>query len=367
MTDDDLLYQIALTMAENIGDIRAKTLIGVYGDAASVFKAPARQLARVDGIGSLAAEGIKSFADFKTCEEEIDFINRYNIRPLFFTDPGYPRRLLNCYDSPSLLYYKGTADLNADRVVSIVGTRSNSDYGRTACEKIIEELRGENILIASGLAYGIDSISHRAALENKLSTVAVVAHGLDRIYPPVNKQLAKEMMVNGGILTDFRSSTNPDRQNFPRRNRIVAGICDALIVIESNFKGGSLITAEIANSYNKDIFAVPGRISDTRSAGCNYLVKANKASLITDAQDLLKMMNWKQQKPLERKQQRELFVTLTDNERIITNMLATIDMMRIDELFSRCNLSSGNMAEALLMLEMQGIIQALPGKCYRLL
>ena len=364
---DDLLYQIALTMAENIGDIRAKALIAIYGDAKSIFKAPLKQLAKVEGVGMLAAQGIKHFADFKTCEEEVSFIEKYNIRPLLLVNDDYPRRLLNCYDSPSLLYYKGTADLNTDRIISIVGTRRNSEYGKAACEKIIEDLQEENILIVSGLAYGIDSISHRAALQNNLATVAVVAHGLDRIYPPVNKQLAKEMILHGGILTDFRSFTNPDRQNFPRRNRIVAGVCDALVVVESNIKGGSLITAEIANSYNKDIFAVPGRISDACSSGCNYLIKANKASLVTDAQDILKMMNWKETKSVEKKLQRQLFVELTDNERIITNVLTTVDSMQIDGLVSRCNLSSGNMAEALLMLEMQGIIQSLPGKCYRLL
>ena len=286
--------------------------------------------------------------------------------PLFIKSENYPQRLLNCYDSPTLLYYKGNADLNAAKIVSIVGTRSNSDYGKNICEKLIEDLAEQNVLILSGLAFGIDSIAHKASLKNKLKTVGVMAHGLDKVYPAQNKSLAVDMLSQGGLLTDFMSGTNPDRQNFPRRNRIVAGICDALIVIESSAKGGSLITAELANNYNKDVFAVPGRVNDSRSEGCNYLIKNNKALLITSADDLLHIMNWKDA-PKKVKQQRELFIELTADEKIITNILKERENIQIDELYFKSGLSSSAVANALLMLEMQGVVACLPGKVFKLI
>lgn len=362
----DLLYQIALTLVPNIGDVRAKALLETFGDAESIFKTAKKNLENIEGIGTIAANSLKHFSDFKICEDEIHFIEKNNITPLFITDENYPQRLLNCYDSPTLLYYKGNADLNSSKIISIVGTRNNSDYGKHICEKIIEELAAQNILILSGLAFGIDSIAHKASLKNKLKTVGVVAHGLDKIYPAQNKLLAKEMLSQGGLLTDFMSGTNPDRQNFPRRNRIVAGICDALIVIESSAKGGSLITAELANSYNKDVFAIPGRVNDSRSEGCNYLIKNNKSLLITCADDLLHIMNWKDA-PKKVKQQRELFIELTAEERIITDILRTQETIQIDQLYFKSGLSSSAVAQALLMLEMQGVVSSLPGKVFKLI
>lgn len=306
--NNDLLYQVALTLTPNIGDVHAKALINIYGDAAAIFKAPKKQLENIEGIGSVRAGSIKAFNDFTSCEAEIKFIEKYKITPLFITDDHYPKRLLNCYDSPSLLYYRGNADLNKINIVSIVGTRNHSEYGKQQCEKLIEELKEENILIVSGLAFGIDTIAHKASLKNNMHTVGVLAHGLDRIYPAQNKTLAKQMTEQGGLLTDFISGTNPDKQNFPKRNRIVAGICDALVVIESSKKGGSLITAELANSYNKDVFALPGRVIDSKSEGCNFLIKNNKASLITGATDLLELMNWVPAEKKLQKKQRELFI-----------------------------------------------------------
>ncbi len=364
--NNDLLYQVALTHVPNIGDVHAKALVNIYGNAAAIFKAPKKQLENIEGIGTIRANSIKHFNDFKTCEEEIAFIEKYKISPLFITDKNYPQRLLNCYDSPALLYYRGTANLNAPRIISIVGTRNNSDYGKQVCEKMMEDLSGQNILIISGLAFGIDTIAHKAALKNNMETVAVLAHGLDMIYPPQNKSLAKQMTAAGGLLTDFKSNTNPDKQNFPKRNRIVAGICDVLVVIESAKKGGSLITAEIANSYNKDVFAIPGRTNDPKSEGCNYLIKNNKALLITNANDLLEIMNWKEKEKPVRKKQRELFIELTPDEKIITDILLEKETAAIDELYLKSGLSSSAAAQALLMLEMQGIILSLPGKIYKL-
>jgi DNA processing protein len=363
----DLLYQIALTLIPNIGDVHAKALVNIYGDAQSIFKAKKKELEAMEGIGTIRANSIKAFTDFTSCEAEIKFIEKYKIAPLFITDKNYPQRLLNCYDSPVLLYYRGTADLNTTKIVSIVGTRSNSEYGKSVCEKLIEELTEQNIVVVSGLAFGIDTIAHKAALKNNLQTVGVLAHGLDRIYPPQNKTLAKQMTEQGGLLTDFISNTNPDKQNFPKRNRIVAGMCDALVVMESGKKGGSLITAELANGYNKDVFAIPGKTTDIKSEGCNYLIKQNKASLITGAEDLIELMNWDPKEKITKKKQRELFIELTPDERIIVDILQQRESIQIDELYFKSGLSSSAVATALLMLEMQNVVQSLPGKIYKLI
>jgi len=238
---NDLIYQIALTLVPNIGDVHAKALATLYGSAEAVFKAKRKELESIEGIGTVRAKSIKDFTNFASSEEEIIFIEKYKITPLFITEDKYPKRLLNCYDSPVLLYYRGNADLNTSKIISIVGTRNNSDYGKTICENIIDDLAGENILIISGLAFGIDTIAHKAALKNNLQTVGVLAHSLDRLYPAQNKTLAKQMTEQGGLLTEFISNTNPDKQNFPKRNRIVAGICDCCVVIETtNLKRGLL-------------------------------------------------------------------------------------------------------------------------------
>lgn len=363
---NDLLYQIALTLIPNIGDVHAKALIDIYGDAQSIFKAKRKELDAIEGIGTVRAKSIKNFTDFSSSEDEIKFIEKYKITPLFITDDNYPKRLLNCYDSPALLYYRGNADLNTSRIVSIVGTRNNSDYGKIVCEKFVEDLQSENILVVSGLAFGIDTIAHKAALKNNLQTVAVLAHGLDRIYPQQNKTLAKQITEQGGLLTDFISNTNPDKQNFPKRNRIVAGLCDAVIVMESSKKGGSLITAELGNSYNKDVFAIPGRINDLKSEGCNYLIQNNKAALINSADDFLEMMSWKPAAKSSVKKQRELFIELSPDEKIVVEILQQQDSIQIDELYFKSGLSSSAVAAALLILEMQNVVISLPGKIYKL-
>lgn len=363
---NDLLYQVALTLVPNIGNVHAKALVNIYGDAQSVFKAKKKDLENIEGIGTIRAASIKAFNDFTSSEEEVAFIEKYKITPLFITNKNYPQRLLNCYDSPALLFYRGHADLNNSRIVAVVGTRNNSEYGKMVCEKLVEGLKEENVLIISGLAFGIDTIAHKASVKHHLPTVGVLAHGLDRIYPSQNKSLAKQMIEQGGLLTEFISNTNPDKQNFPKRNRIVAGMCDCVVVIETGKKGGSLITAELGNNYNKDVFAIPGRTGDTKSEGCNYLIKNNKAALIENADDLLEMMNWK---PIEKKavkKQRELFIELTPDEKVIMDILQQQDSIHIDELYFKSGLSSSAVAAALLMLEMQGVIAGMPGKMYKL-
>jgi len=362
----ELKYQIALTLVPNIGDIHAKALINYFGDAEAVFSARKKDLEALEGIGIIRANSIKNFNDFQKAEEEIAFIKKYKIATLFITDKNYPQRLLNCYDSPTLLYYKGNADLNSSKIIAIVGTRNNSEYGKSICEKLIEQLAGEDIIIISGLAFGIDSIAHKAAIKNEMKTIGVLAHGLDMVYPSQNGGLAKQMIKNGGLLTEFRSLTKPDRQNFPSRNRIVAGISDAIIVVETGIKGGSLITAELGNGYNKDVFAFPGRINDSKSEGCNFLIKNNKAALFTCANDILENMGWKKEKQISAKKQRELFIELTPDEKIVINILQQQEQVNIDELFLKSKLTSSAVAAALLMLEMQGVVTSLPGKIYKL-
>ena len=363
--NNELLYQLALTQVPNIGSIHAKILLQAYGNAKSIFQAPRHHLERIEGIGTVRADAIRSFNAWDSCDKEINFAQKKKIKVLFQDDEDYPKRLLHCPDSPILIFYKGNVSLNASRIVSVVGTRNHSEYGRHACEEFIEKIKDEQVLIISGLAFGIDTISHKAALKNELPTVGVLAHGLDRIYPPENRNLAKQMLENGGLVTEFWSENDPDRENFPMRNRIVAGMCDVVVVIESGKKGGSMITADIANSYNKDVFALPGRTSDPKSEGCNLLIRNNKAMLLTDAIHFLEMMNWRQTK-VPKKKQRELFITLTENEQLIVDILKDRPSIHIDELYLRCNLSGTQTAAALLMLELNGIIISLPGKIYQL-
>ncbi|HXS55036.1 MAG TPA: DNA-processing protein DprA [Hanamia sp.] len=362
----ELLYQIALTLVPNIGDVRSKGLIQHFGDASAVFHAQKKALEAIEGIGLKAIESLLNFKDFKRAEEEIGFIKKYNITPLFLTDKNYPQRLLNCYDSPPMLYYKGNANLNSSKIVAIVGTRNNNEYGKNITEKLVDQLANEDILIVSGLAFGIDSIAHKSCIKNNVPTIGVLAHGLDRVYPAQNASLAKQMISCGGLLTEFKSNTIPDKQNFPGRNRIVAGISDCVIVVESGIKGGSLITAELANGYNKDVFAIPGRVEDSKSSGCNYLIKNNKAMLITSADDILDNMGWKETKKPSVKKQRELFIEFSAEEKVVVDILQTQEQVHIDELYFKSKLSSSTVAQALLMLEMQGIVASMPGKMYRI-
>lgn len=363
----ELFYQLALTLVPNIGDVQAKVLVQHFGDASSIFKAKTSALEKLEGIGEIRAKAIKHFNDFHLVETELKFIEKYKIRTLFLTDEGYPKRLLNCYDSPTLLFYKGTADLNASRIVAVVGTRSNTDYGKSFTEKLIDDLADENILIISGLAYGIDAIAHKAALKAGLPTVGVVGHGLSKIYPSQHSELAKEMIAaSGGILSEFFHDTKPDKHNFPLRNRIVAGLSDATVIVESTVKGGSMITAKLADGYNRDVFAVPGRTTDKASDGCNHLIKYNKAVLLTDADELLDVMGWKEKKTKPKKQ-RELFIELSPEEQNIFGLLQQKDAVHIDEINITSGLSSSAVAAAILNLELQGILQGMPGKMYKII
>ena len=366
--NNELLHQLALTLVPNIGDVQAKILIQHFGEVSAIFKAKTSALEKIEGIGSVRAKSIKEFDDFHIAEKEHEFIEKYKIKTFFLTDKDYPKRLLNCYDSPTLLFYKGIADLNAPKIVAIVGTRTNTEYGKQFTEKLVKDLSEQNITIISGLAFGIDAMAHKAALKHGLPTVGVVGHGLDKIYPSENSSLAKEMIkAEGGILSEFFSGTKPDKHNFPLRNRIVAGISDATVVVETNIKGGSMITGNLANAYNRDVFAVPGRTTDTKSSGCNHLIKYNKAILLTDADELLELMGWKEKSKTKTKKQKELFIELTPEEKQVVQLLQAKETVSIDEINLSSGLSSSTIAAAILNLELQNVVASLPGKMYKLL
>lgn len=365
--ENEALYQVALTMIPNIGSVQAKILVDHLGDASAVFKASVKQLSAIEGIGEIRAASIKKFTDFSEAEKELEFCGKHYIKILFLTHEDYPKRLLHCYDAPAVVYYRGNANLNTEKIVSIVGTRNNTEYGKQTTEKLIEELSALNILVVSGLAFGIDAIAHKACIANDIATVGVMGHGFNTIYPSANKSLAKDMLQSGGLLTEFTHKTPPDKHNFPKRNRIVAGMADATILVETAAKGGSMITAEMAYSYNRDIFAVPGRITDTKSSGCIKLIQQNKAVLLSDATQLLEAMGWQSKKKQQPKKQRSLFIELTSEEQLIVDALNKKETVHIDELYYANGLNSSTVAAAILNLEMQGIIKSLPGKLYTLL
>ncbi len=361
-----LIYQIGISLIPGVGDINGKKLISYCGGAEAVFKEKKQALMKIPGIGFSLVNSILSQKVLERAEEEIGFIEKHKISPLFYTDKKYPQRLKHCIDGPMMIYYKGNADLNSTRIISIVGTRKATEYGKEFCAKLVADLTGLDLMVVSGLAYGIDTHAHKSAVKNEMATVGILAHGLDRIYPQVNKSLAEKMVKNGGLLTDFISKTNPDRENFPKRNRIVAGISDATVVIESAIKGGALITANIANSYNRDVFAFPGRVNDHYSEGCNFLIKTNRAALIQSAKDIKYIMQWEPESGKIPKQHK-LFKELSQEEELIVNILKENEETSIDYIVLKSKLSMSKIASILLNLEFDGIVKSLPGKMYKCL
>ncbi|GHV12761.1 DNA processing protein DprA [Bacteroidia bacterium] len=369
MTDQNLVYQIALTQIHGIGDITAKQVIEHLGDASLLFQEKSRLLEKIPGISRRVISEIHHPEVLRRAEREVAFIEKNKITPLFIQNPDYPERLRDCIDAPVMLYFKGNTDFNTAKVVSIVGTRHATAYGREITESLLKEIAAiyPDTLIISGLAYGIDVFAHRAALKNNLPTVGVLAHGLDRIYPPTHRNTAVEMLPNGGLLTDFLSETNPDRPNFVKRNRIVAGISDCTIVVESAEKGGALITANIAESYNKDVFAVPGKTTDVYSAGCNTLIKYKKAALITCAGDLFREMCWNAEKNAPKQAvQQKLFIDLSPEEQIVVDLLTNNKVLQLNSMAVETNLPIPQLASILFELEMKNAIKCLPGGLYQL-
>ena len=366
--ENELLYQIALDFTKGIGNSLAKNLVAYTGSPEAVFKEKSSNLAKIPGISHEKVAALTHPQVLKWAEEELEFIQKHRIKTYFFTDDAYSYRLKECTDAPIMLYGKGDLNLNEKRIISIVGTRTPTDYGKTIVKQFVEDLAkyDPNIIIVSGLAHGIDVHAHRAALNASLNTFAIPGHGLNTIYPAVHRNIAIEITKQGGLLTEFHSKTIPDKSNFVRRNRIIAGLCDAVVVVESKKEGGSLITAGFANSYNRDVFAFPGRSNDVVSAGCNDLIKQNKAALIENATDLIKYMGWdivtKQAEPI----QTELFEILTDSERsIITLLRENPDGIHVNELSVRLNLTYSTTSSLLLAMEFKGLVRPIPGGIYK--
>lgn len=363
---EETLYQVALTLVPDLGVVRARQLVAHLGSASAIFKAKKKEIAAVDGIGETCARSVKGWKAFAEAERELAFAEKNGIQVLFLTDPAYPQRLLHCYDPPTLLYQKGNADLNRSRIISIIGTRNHTEYGRQVTEQLVKGLQTQQVTVVSGLAFGIDAIAHRAALQNQLPTIGVLAHGLDTLYPTQHRVLAKEMLVNGALLTEFRSGTEPDKHNFPKRNRIAAGLADVTVVIETPVKGGSMITAELACNYHRDLFAVPGRIGDPKSSGCLQLIRQNKAMIYTGPEELLDTMGWMEKKKPVVKKQRELFLEFSSEEKKIVDLLLAHESVHLDLLYLQSGLSSSTVAAVLLKLELLNVLISLPGKMYRL-
>jgi len=362
--DKDLVYKIALTQIPGIGSVLAKNLIGYCGGVSQIFEKNSSFLQKAPGIGKIIANNIKSFNDFSAAEAEVAFVKKNNIKPVFFLDKDYPVRLRNIPDCPIILYTRGTENLSPEKCIAIVGTRKMTEYGKQFVNKLIEDLIPYNVTVVSGLAYGVDVWAHKQCLKYGVDTFGEVAHGMDRIYPAIHSNIASEMISkNGAILTEFTSGTKPERENFPMRNRIVAGLVDAVIVVESAAKGGSLITAELANQYNRDVLAVPGNIGEKYSAGCNYLIKNHKANVIEGVTDLVKLLNWDVK--IEKNNQRQLFVELSDDEQLLVDMLRESKELGVDQLMANSGFSSSKLAMTLLESEMKNCITSLPGKRYQ--
>lgn len=361
-----LTYQIALTLIPGVGDINGKSLVAYCGGVEAVFHESRAALLKIPGIGQFTVNNVLSQKVLHIAEKEVLFIEKNKVQPLFYTDSHYPQRLLNCEDGPMLLYYKGTASLNASRMIAFVGSRKATDYGRERCEEMIADLKVKDVVVVSGLAYGIDSCAHRKSLECEIDTIGVMGHGLDRIYPFQHHKLAMSMLEKGGLLTEFLSGTIPDRENFPKRNRIVAGMVDAVVVVESGLKGGAMITAGLANSYNRDAFAVPGRTTDEYSKGCNMLIKSNRAAMAESVKDISYIMGW-DDRTVQVKSQTSLFVELTDDERILLALMNSKSATGMDQLIVSAALPSSKVASALLNLEFEGFIKSLPGKRYKII
>ncbi len=365
MPDSKIFYNLVLQAADGIGDINAKKLIANCGSAEAVFEEKNLNLEKISGIGTYVLKGLRNKNLFNIAEQELKYIEDNNIKAFSFLDEGYPDKLKHCIDGPILLFQKGNINLDQQRIISIVGTRQMTNYGRAFLEGFISEIKKYNPIIISGLAYGVDIFAHRLAIKNNLQTIAVLAHGLDIIYPKIHTKDVLKMLDNGGLLTDFWSNTNPDKENFVKRNRIVAGLSEATIVIESASKGGSLITADIANSYNRDVFAVPGRATDQYSLGCNQLIKSNKAAMITSVKDLEYILNWELDEDKKPKTiQKQLFIELTDEEQVIFNYLIKEGKKSLDIIALQCKYPIQKTATLLFNLEMKGVAKPLPGKIF---
>jgi DNA processing protein len=363
MRHEDLFYVLALLKVDGVGDILAKKLLTHCGSAQSVFETKSSKLSSIDGVGTYLLRNLKDKKAFRLAEAEFQFIQNNRIDFVAFDDENYPERLKHCVDGPVLLFTSGNIDLKNRKIISIVGTRQITSYGADFTRNLIADLAPLNPIIVSGFAYGVDITAHLAAMEHNLQTIGVVAHGLNQIYPAKHKRHVSRMEQNGGFMTEFWSDSFPAPQNFVQRNRIVAGLSEATIVVESADKGGSLITANMANDYNRDVFAVPGRTSDKYSQGCNNLIKSQRANLLTSAADLIYMLNW----DLEtegKTVQKQLFVSLDVSEQKVYDFLLQKGKELLDSIALQCDLPIHKLSGILLNMELKGVVRPLPGKLF---
>jgi DNA processing protein len=367
MTENNLLHVLALKHVTNIGDITAKKLISHCGSAEAVFKEKKHNLLKIEGVGNLIINDLFEPIHFKAAEDEIHFIKTNNISCLYFNEEDYPDKLKHCIDGPVLLFQSGNINLKQQHIISIVGTRKITTQGIAFCDSLVEQLTPFNPVIVSGFAYGTDITAHKAALKNNLQTIGCLAHGLNQIYPKVHKKYMADIEKNGGFFTDFWSSDTFDKNNFLKRNRIIAGLSEATIVIESAERGGSLVTADIANSYNRDVFAVPGRTTDSLSIGCNNLIKYQKAQMLTNPADIPYVLNWQLETSVKPSIQKQLFVELDDQEKSIYNYLKENNKQQLDTIALSCQMPIFKVASVLLNMELKGVIRPLPGKLFELI
>jgi len=364
---EDIQLKIALSLIPKVGPLLVRRLVAYTGSVEAVFREKKRILEKVPGIGVVKASQIETEKLLKEAENEVEYIRESGITALFYLDKEYPLRLRECEDAPVILYIKGEVDLNASKILSIVGTRNASDYGRSCTEELIDFLaeRYPDLIVVSGLAYGIDITAHKAALKYKLNTIAALGHGFEFMYPSLHASIAKKILEQGALITEFRSDCKPEPGNFISRNRIIAGLADATIVVESAEKGGALITADLANSYNREVFAFPGRGIDTYSRGCNNLIKNNKAALIECGADVELAMGWYQDKKRPDSVQKELFVQLTGEEEKILNYLNVHGDSALDEISVSLQIPVAKTSASLLNMEFSGLVRPLPGKYFR--
>jgi DNA processing protein len=361
----DQLFQIALTKIPLVGPKVAKTLIAYCGGVEAVFNEKKAHLLKIPNIGQAIVESILSANAELLAAADVGYLKEQGIKTCFYLDEVYPNRLKVNDDAPCLLYYKGLANWNQDRTVGIVGTRKPSPYGELKCQSLIEELKTMNVHVFSGMAHGIDSIAHQACIDQHVPTSAVMGTGPDVIYPATNRKLSKRICEVGSLITEYPVKSRVDPENFPQRNRLIAGLSDVIIVVESAEKGGSLITAEFANAYNKDVFAYPGRTIDKTSAGCNKLIKSNKAHLIESAADIAYIMRWDESRP--RKIQASLFIDLNHQEEQLVNLLKQHEHIHIDMILAYLNMPLSEISSYLLQLEFKGLVKSLPGKRYMII
>ncbi|CAM1350088.1 DNA-processing protein DprA [Tenacibaculum insulae] len=365
MKHEKTLAILRLQTTKNVGDILAKKLIAATGSVEQVFKEKATTLQKINGIGAHVTNSLFNITNIKRAEEELAYINKNNLQFSYFLADDYPQNLKHCIDAPILIFKDGNINLNNQKIVSIVGTRKITSYGRDFCNQLINDLTKYNPIIVSGFAYGVDICAHKAAIKNNLQTIAVMAHGMEQIYPKVHKKYSNEVTKNGGFITEFWHDEQPLRENFLKRNRIVAGISKATIILESAEKGGSLVTADIANSYNRDVFSLPGRTTDMFSKGCNHLIKNNQAHLLTSASDIVKMLNWDIQQPQQTSAiQQQLFVNLNDTEQKVYDFLHENGKQLLDVIALKCEIPVYKLSSILLEMELKGIIKPLPGKLF---